>query len=95
MSICGSSSCGKASHGHAPKDNLFCDSLGIGLRFWEGEFEQKEDTWLRWEDENGELFLLGTERVELAEDRAEAAEDRTALLEAKLRELGIDPNEVE
>jgi hypothetical protein len=43
--------------------------------------------WLRWFDAEGLLILS-------AEERAEQAEERADRLAARLRELGIDPNEV-
>jgi Uma2 family endonuclease len=46
---------------------------------------------------NGDRFVTQTEmlaRAETAEQRAETAEQRAAVLAAKLRELGIDPNQL-
>jgi Uma2 family endonuclease len=51
--------------------------LGLGLRIWEGQYENHADTWLRWVDAEGRLVPTGRERA-----------DRLA---AKLRRLGVDP----
>jgi len=60
---------------------------GLGLKFWEGVYEDQEGVWLRWRNRNGKLILTGNER-------AEQAEERVGQLEAKLRDLGINPNQL-
>jgi Uma2 family endonuclease len=60
------------------------DSLKLGLTLWEGEFEGKTDTWLRWTDEQGVLIPTGKERADRERQRA----DHYAAL---LRRAGIDP----
>ena len=59
----------------------------ISLGVWQGSYEGIERLWLRWFDAEGLLILS-------AEERAEQAEERADRLAARLRELGIDPNEV-
>jgi Uma2 family endonuclease len=54
--------------------------LGVELGIWQGEYMNQTFPWLRWWDSAGKLLLTGEERA-----------DRLA---AKLRELGIDPDEV-
>jgi Uma2 family endonuclease len=54
--------------------------MGIELGIWQGQIEGMELPWLRWWDSNGKLLLTGDERA-----------DRLA---ERLRQLGIDPNEV-
>lgn len=49
--------------------------LKLGLVLWEGTFEDKHDTWLRWTDEQGVLILTGKERAEQERLRAEQAEN--------------------
>ena len=51
-------------------------SLKLGLTLWEGEFEGKVDTWLRWTDEQGEIVPTGKERAEQERQRAEQADQR-------------------
>ncbi|MBM3226629.1 MAG: Uma2 family endonuclease, partial [Candidatus Tectomicrobia bacterium] len=47
--------------------------LKLGLTLWEGTFEDKHDTWLRWTDEHGRLIPTGKERADQAEARAAQA----------------------
>ncbi len=65
----------------------------LGLTLWQGEFENREDAWLRWQDADGNLILTGAERAEQAEQRAEEAEQRAQRLMAQLRALGVEPEE--
>lgn len=62
-------------------------NIGLGLRLWEGKFEEVEATWLRWCDADGETIPTGEERASQAEERASQAEKRNRLLEAELRRL--------
>ncbi len=48
--------------------------------------------WLRWWDEAENLLLWGTEQAELERQRAEEAIAQLQALQAKMRELGINPN---
>jgi Uma2 family endonuclease len=82
--------------------------LKLGLTLWEGQFEGKHDTWLRWTDEHGVLIPTGKERAEQEQQRAEHAErraehaeqllaqerQRAERLAALLRQAGIDPEQV-
>ena len=61
--------------------------VGLGLTLWEGAFEGVETTWLRWCDSEGNLLPTGAERAAQAEAKA-------ARLAEKLRELGMDPEEL-
>jgi Uma2 family endonuclease len=79
---------------------------GLSLTLWEGQFEGSHNLWLRWLDERGNLILTGHERADseadarrLAEERAvheadarRLAEERAERLTVKLRELGVDPD---
>ncbi|HRQ38949.1 MAG TPA: Uma2 family endonuclease [Chloroflexota bacterium] len=72
--------------------------VGVGVTLWQGTYRDMEATWLRWQDEKGNLLLTGEERAELAEEqaklakeRAELAEERAERLAAQLRALGIEP----
>jgi Uma2 family endonuclease len=64
--------------GYRPLSDLsFMPGMGLGLREWEGRYEDHTNTWLRWVDANGELVPTGAERAQrLAE---------------QLRRLGIEP----
>lgn len=63
------------------------ETVGLGLTLWEGTFEGVPSTWLRWCDKEGNVILTGNERANQAEEREER-------LAARLRELGIDPDEL-
>ncbi len=58
--------------------------LGLTLILWQGVFEDKEDTWLRWCDAEGHLIPTGEERAVSAEERALQAETEVARLRAEL-----------
>jgi Uma2 family endonuclease len=68
-------------------------SLNLGLMLWEGTFEGKHDTWLRWTDEHGGLILTGKERAEHAESLLAQERQRAERLAALLRQSGIDPDQ--
>lgn len=68
--------------------------VNLGLTLWEGEFEGGENTWLRWQDANGNLLLTGDEQATQARAQAEQERDRADRLAAYLRSQGIDPNEL-
>src|SRR5579884_3647783 len=53
--------------------------LGVEVGIWPGQFQNVELPWLRWWDDQGRLLLTGHERAER--------------LAARLRELGINPDE--
>ncbi len=75
------------------------DSVGLGLRLWQGSFEDHEATWLRWYDTSGEVIATGCERASQSDQRAgteaqraDTEAQRADRLAAKLRELGVDPD---
>ncbi|WP_414623056.1 Uma2 family endonuclease [Calothrix sp. CCY 0018] len=70
------------------------EQVGLGLTLWEGEFEARRDSWLRWCDRDGTVLPTGDERAQTAEQRASSAEQRAAQLAEKLREMGINPDTV-
>ena len=75
--------------------------LGVELGLWQGSYLNNPDqVWLRWWDNQGNLLLVGKEeaqlerlRTEQQQQRAEQAESKAAKLAAKLRELGINPED--
>src|SRR5262249_22592577 len=94
--------------------DVWLPGVELGLLLWQGKFEDREDTWLRWCDRDGQVLLTGAERAEQERQRAEQecqraeqehqrAEQERALrqqaprqaerLAARLRELGIDPDQ--
>lgn len=62
------------------------------MTFWQGEFEGRQDNWLRWCDADDNILLTGDERAEQERQRAEQAEARAQLLAERLRAMGIDPD---
>ncbi|MDZ8083449.1 MAG: Uma2 family endonuclease [Nostoc sp. DcaGUA01] len=75
------------------------EQVGLGITLWEGEFEGRQDNWLRWCYQNGNVLLTGDERaeqeqqrVEQERQRAEQAEQRSQLLADRLRAMGVDPD---
>ena len=85
------------------------EQVELGLTLWLGEFEGRQDTWLRWCDADGNVLPTGDERAETAEKRAETAEQqienerqqkeealsRAEILAEKLREMGINPEDLD
>ena len=67
-------------------DDYWMEQIELRLTLWEGTFEGKQFTWLRWCDRNGNLLLTGDERAEHEYQRAERL---TELLRAR----GIEPDE--
>jgi|LNFM01.1.fsa_nt_gb Uma2 family endonuclease len=65
-------------------DRHWYERVGLGLALWQGNFEGREDSWLRWVDASGAWIPTGAERAERERSRAER-------LAAQLRALGIDP----
>jgi Uma2 family endonuclease len=68
------------------------EQVGLGLTLWQGEFEARQDSWLRWCYQDGSILPTGDERASSAEQRASSAEQRAAQLAEKLREMGINPD---
>ena len=78
-----------------------------GLSLWQGEYEDTETLWLRWTDHDGRLIPTGAELARREHQRATAAEhqaeqerqraeqerQRAERLAARLRDLGIEPDE--
>ncbi|MEA5505470.1 Uma2 family endonuclease [Halotia wernerae UHCC 0503] len=68
------------------------EQVGLGVTLWQGEFEGRQDAWLRWCYQDGTVLLTGDERAEQERQRAEQAEKRVQLLAERLRAMGIDPD---
>lgn len=69
--------------------------LGLSLGLWQGSYKGKERLWLRWYTLEGELIAIPEEEADEAKQEANQAKGRAEALAAKLRELGIDPDEIE
>ncbi|MDB9494420.1 hypothetical protein PN441_08460 [Spirulina major CS-329] len=70
---------------------VWLPDLQVGLGLWQGVFEGVAAPWLRWCDGSGRWLLTDTEQERLAKDQERQRADRLA---AKLRELGVNPDEV-
>ena len=60
---------------------LLIPRLGLSLGVWQGTYENLERLWLRWMTITGELILTPSERA-----------DKLAM---RLRELGVDPDQLD
>lgn len=60
-------------------------SVGLGLTLWEGEFEGRHDTWLRWQDKDGNLILTGAEQAALERQRTEQERQRAEQAEQQAK----------
>ncbi len=58
------------------QESTLFPTLKLGLRLWEGRYEGKETTWLRWTDEEGALIPTGKEHAEQERQRAEQERQR-------------------
>ncbi|OIP73946.1 MAG: hypothetical protein AUK48_09745 [Oscillatoriales cyanobacterium CG2_30_44_21] len=68
------------------------EQVNLGLTVKSGEYEGKQDTWLRWCDRQGEIYLTGSELAKQADLQLTQERQRSELLAEKLRNLGIDPD---
>jgi Uma2 family endonuclease len=50
------------------------ESLGLGMRIWDGEYETMHQSWLRWTTLDGKLLPTGKEESLRAEDEKQRAE---------------------
>lgn len=96
-------------------EDWYLPEVGIGLTFWRGVYEKKEDTYLRWRHRDGNLLPTGLELADREAERAsreseraaheaeraeqeaqvrQAAERRAEMLAAKLREMGLNPDQI-
>ncbi len=80
---------------------VWIPELELWLGVWYGERLGQTMNWLRWWDSSGNLLLWSAEqaeqerqRAEQEHQRAEQERQRAELLATKLRELGIDPDQL-
>lgn len=57
-------------------NGFWLGQVGLGLTTWQGELEDRQDTWLRWCDVNGAILLTGDEQAEQERQRAEQERQR-------------------
>jgi hypothetical protein len=90
---------GKYEQQLSDEDNRYwIKELDLFIGVWQGQKAEFTTYWLRWWDKSGNLLLWGSELVEQERQRAEQAEleleqERISRqrLAQKLRELGVDP----
>jgi Uma2 family endonuclease len=74
---------------------LSMPGLGLSLGLWQGVFRGIDRLWLRWFTLEGELIRLPEEEANLAKQEANLAKIKAEKLAEKLRQLGINPDEIE
>lgn len=79
---------------YMPLAEPWLEQVGLGLTLWDGVFEDVSGTWLRWCDRDGVVLPTGSELAARERLRAEQLEAKAEKLAARLRELGIDPDEI-
>jgi Uma2 family endonuclease len=62
--------------GYERQERAQFPALNLGLTLWEGTFEDKHETWLRWTDGQGVMVQTGKERAEQEHQRAEQEHQR-------------------
>ena len=67
--------------------NHYFPRIGLGLTLWQGGFEGKSDTWLRWRDAQGQLIATGEERAVQAETALQAEANARHRAENEAQEL--------
>ncbi len=84
-----------------PQGRFWIPGLELWLGRWQGERLGLETEWLRWWDPDGNLLMWSSEQAEQERQRADAEYQRAEqekrkaeLLAAKLRELGVDPDDL-
>lgn len=73
-----------------PENKAWIPELKIGICTWQGKFQGIERLWLRWFDASGRIIETEGERLEKKREALRKERDHSQ----KLRELGIDPDEV-
>jgi hypothetical protein len=80
---------------------LWCDNLSLWLGVYPEKIKRETAPWLRFYDPEGNLILLAEEiaeiekqKAEAERQKAEAERQKAEILAAKLRELGIDPEQL-
>jgi Uma2 family endonuclease len=66
---------------------IWLPEMELGLGIWQGSYDGISRSWLRWCDAEGNWILTPEERVEQEQQRAERLAER-------LRELGVDPDQI-
>lgn len=73
---------------------LSIPELELSLGLWRGNHQTIDRLWIRWLTAEGDLIPTPSERATTFQQQAAAAQQRAEQLAARLRELGVDPNEI-
>ncbi|NEP82266.1 MAG: Uma2 family endonuclease [Okeania sp. SIO3B3] len=73
---------------------LLVPEVELSLGLWQGSFNRINRLWLRWMTMKVDLILTPEEEATVAKQELAVAKQQKERLAAKLRELGIDPNEL-
>lgn len=73
---------------------IWMPTLKLGLGLWQGTYQGIERLWLRWYDAKGNWMITAGEEVLQERQRTEQERQRAERLAARLRELGVNPDEV-
>ena len=68
--------------------------IGLGIGYERGNYGGITRDWLYWYSEDNQRYLTPAELVASEQQQLKAEQQRSAKLAAKLRELGIDPDEL-
>ncbi|MFK0732570.1 MAG: Uma2 family endonuclease [Gloeotrichia echinulata GP01] len=77
-----------------PEQKFWFPELELGLGVWSGSYQQTEGLWLRWYDAQGNWIATPEERAQQESQRAELESQRAERLAARLRSLGVNPDDV-
>ncbi|MFZ4658162.1 MAG: Uma2 family endonuclease [Caldilineaceae bacterium] len=72
------------TYGYELMTGRWMADIGLGLTFWQGKFEDAEESWLRWCDEAGNILLTGAEQAEQAQQQAEQERQRAEQAEQQV-----------
>jgi Uma2 family endonuclease len=79
-------------------ESYWLEQVGLGLTLWEGEFEDRQDRWLRWCDRQGQILLTGDEQAKQAQRQVKQAQDRAEQIQraaiAQLLTLGMSQEQI-
>lgn len=87
------------------ESRVWIPTLELGLGLWQGEYRGKHRQWLRWYDAQGNWIPTTAEqerqenelaqvRVEQERQEKELAQARAERLAERLRQAGIDPEQI-
>ncbi|HLP88308.1 MAG TPA: Uma2 family endonuclease [Nostocaceae cyanobacterium] len=75
-------------------NKIWMPGILLNLGMWTGTYNGINRLWLRWYDEAGNLIPTSEDKAEIGKQRFEQEKKRADKLAAKLRELGINPDEI-